>query len=560
VCFAGHTDVVPPGPLDRWLSDPFAPTERDGKLFGRGAADMKTSLAAIVVAIEGFVAAHPSHRGSIAVLATSDEEGVATDGTVRVVDRLEERGERIDYCVVGEPTSVDRLGDTIKNGRRGSLSGRLTVKGVQGHIAYPHLGRNPIHELAPALAELAGTVWDDGNEYFPPTTWQVSNLHGGTGATNVIPGELEMLFNFRFSTASTADGLRSRVREIFDRHRLEYELEWTLGGEPFLTPRGDLVEAVAGATRSPRQPAHTIHKPSSCRSSGTAPDHQRVPRSCSLKRRSAHTAAIGRMEIERRRAPAWPWHAQRGEEAGFRLIRSGRYAPSVASGSANAAYVLREAWLQHHRFYVDRRVIVPRSHIAELLAGSLSAWLPRAGPRRILDLCTGSGCLAILAALAFPRARVDASDVSAGALALALRNITAYGLGARVRPVRSDLFDGLRDVRYDLIICNPPYVAEAEMQRLPAEYRYEPRIALASGRDGLDFVRRLIADGPRHLAPRGLLVVEIGDGRAALERALPRLAVTWLPTEAGEDLVFAVTRDELAIAANGVSPAKERAN
>jgi succinyl-diaminopimelate desuccinylase len=249
VCFAGHTDVVPTGPLDRWLSDPFAPTERDGKLFGRGAADMKTSLAAIVVAIEGFVAAHPSHRGSIAVLATSDEEGVATDGTVKVVDRLEARGERIDYCLVGEPTSVDRLGDMVKNGRRGSLSGRLVVKGVQGHIAYPHLGRNPIHELAPALAELARTVWDNGNEYFPPTTWQVSNLHGGTGATNVIPGELEMLFNFRFSTASTADGLRSRVREILDRHRLEYELEWTLGGEPFLTPRGDLVEAVAGAIK-----------------------------------------------------------------------------------------------------------------------------------------------------------------------------------------------------------------------------------------------------------------------------------------------------------------------
>ena len=249
VCFAGHTDVVPTGPLDRWLSDPFAPTERDGKLFGRGAADMKTSLAAIVVAIEGFVAAHPSHRGSIAVLATSDEEGVATDGTVRVIDRLEARGERIDYCVVGEPTSVDRLGDMVKNGRRGSLSGRLLVKGVQGHIAYPHLSRNPIHELAPALVELARTVWDNGNEYFPPTTWQVSNLHGGTGATNVIPGELEMLFNFRFSTASTADGLRSRVREILDRHRLEYELEWTLGGEPFLTPRGDLIEAVAGAIK-----------------------------------------------------------------------------------------------------------------------------------------------------------------------------------------------------------------------------------------------------------------------------------------------------------------------
>ncbi|MET0681456.1 MAG: succinyl-diaminopimelate desuccinylase [Burkholderiales bacterium] len=249
VCFAGHTDVVPTGPLDRWLSDPFAPTERDGKLFGRGAADMKTSLAAIAVAIEGFVAAHPSHRGSIAVLVTSDEESVATDGTVKVVDRLEARGERIDYCVVGEPTSVDRLGDMIKNGRRGSLSGRLVVKGVQGHIAYPHLGRNPIHELAPALAELTHITWDNGNEYFQPTTWQVSNIHGGTGATNVIPGELEVLFNFRFSTASTADGLQSRVRGVLDRHRVEYELEWTLGGEPFVTPRGELVAAVAGAIK-----------------------------------------------------------------------------------------------------------------------------------------------------------------------------------------------------------------------------------------------------------------------------------------------------------------------
>jgi succinyl-diaminopimelate desuccinylase len=249
VCFAGHTDVVPTGPLERWLSDPFVPTERDGKLFGRGAADMKTSLAAMVVAIEDFIAAHPAHRGSIAMLVTSDEEGVATDGTVRVVDRLEARGERIDYCLVGEPTSVERLGDMIKNGRRGSLSGRLIVKGIQAHIAYPHLGRNPIHELAPALAELAATEWDRGNEYFPPTTWQVSNIHGGTGATNVIPGELEMLFNFRFSTASTAAGLQSRVREILDRHRLEYDLEWTLGGEPFVTPRGPLVDTLVAAIR-----------------------------------------------------------------------------------------------------------------------------------------------------------------------------------------------------------------------------------------------------------------------------------------------------------------------
>ncbi|HTO48908.1 MAG TPA: succinyl-diaminopimelate desuccinylase [Burkholderiales bacterium] len=249
VCFAGHTDVVPTGPLDRWLSDPFAPTERDGKLFGRGAADMKTSLAAIVVAIEDFIAAHPAHRGSIAMLVTSDEEGVATDGTVKVIDRLEARGERIDYCVVGEPTSTERLGDMIKNGRRGSLSGRLVVKGLQGHIAYPHLARNPVLELAPALAELAATVWDSGDEYFPPTAWQVSNLHAGTGATNVIPGELELLFNFRFSPASTAEGLRSSVHAILDRHRVDYELEWTLGGEPFLTPRGELVEAVAGAIK-----------------------------------------------------------------------------------------------------------------------------------------------------------------------------------------------------------------------------------------------------------------------------------------------------------------------
>jgi succinyl-diaminopimelate desuccinylase len=249
VCFAGHTDVVPTGPLEKWLSDPFVPTERDGKLFGRGAADMKTSLAAMVVAIEGFVATHPAHRGSIAILATSDEEGMATDGTVKVVDRLEARGERLDFCVVGEPTSVDRLGDMIKNGRRGSLSGRLAVQGVQAHIAYPHLGRNPIHELAPALAELAATTWDKGNEYFPPTTWQVSNIHGGTGAANVIPGELEVLFNFRFSTASTAETLQSRVREILDRHRVDYEIEWTLGGEPFLTPRGPLVGTLAAAIK-----------------------------------------------------------------------------------------------------------------------------------------------------------------------------------------------------------------------------------------------------------------------------------------------------------------------
>jgi len=249
VCFAGHTDVVPAGPLGEWLSDPFAPTERDGRLFGRGAADMKVSLAAFVTAAEAFIGARPDHQGSIALLITSDEEGVATDGTVRVVERLQARGERIDYCIVGEPTSVDRLGDMIKNGRRGSLSGRLVVKGVQGHIAYPQQARNPIHQFAAALAELVTTEWDRGTADFPPTSWQVSNIHAGTGATNVIPGELEIQFNFRFSTANSAEGLKARVNEILARHGLEYAIEWTLGGEPFLTPRGELISAARAAIK-----------------------------------------------------------------------------------------------------------------------------------------------------------------------------------------------------------------------------------------------------------------------------------------------------------------------
>jgi len=249
VCFAGHTDVVPTGPLDQWHSNPFTPTVRDGMLYGRGAADMKGSLAAFVTATEKFVAEHPQHRGSVALLLTSDEEGVAVDGTVRVVEALRERNEPIDYCIVGEPTSVARTGDTIKNGRRGSLSGTLTVKGVQGHIAYPHLVRNPIHLAAPAITELAATVWDDGNEYFPPTSWQISNIHGGTGATNVVPGAVEILFNFRFSTASTVDGLKAQVHAILDRHALEYDLRWELSGKPYLTPRGNLVDAVSAAIR-----------------------------------------------------------------------------------------------------------------------------------------------------------------------------------------------------------------------------------------------------------------------------------------------------------------------
>ncbi|MBY0577223.1 MAG: succinyl-diaminopimelate desuccinylase [Gallionellaceae bacterium] len=249
VCFAGHTDVVPAGPLNQWLSDPFTPTVRDGMLYGRGASDMKGSLAAFVTAIEKFVAACPLHRGSIALLLTSDEEGVAVDGTVRVVDALRERNEPIDYCIVGEPTSDTKTGDTIKNGRRGSLSGVLTVKGVQGHIAYPHLVKNPIHLAAPAIAELAATTWDNGNEYFPPTSWQVSNIHGGTGATNVVPGTVDITFNFRFSTASTVDGLKQKTHAILDRHGLEYDMQWELSAKPYLTPRGSLVDAASAAIR-----------------------------------------------------------------------------------------------------------------------------------------------------------------------------------------------------------------------------------------------------------------------------------------------------------------------
>ena len=245
--FAGHTDVVPTGPLAQWTSPPFAPEVRDGVLYGRGTADMKSSVAASVTAVEAFIAAHPDHPGSLAFLLTSDEEGDAIDGTVIVVEALKARGETLDFCIIGEPTSVDTLGDMIKNGRRGSLSGTLTVKGIQCHIAYPEKGRNPIHQAAPALADLAATEWDQGNEYFPPTTWQVSNIHGGTGATNVIPGQLEIKFNFRFSTASTPEGLQQRLRAILEKHNLDYDIHWTLGARPFLTGRGPLADAASTA-------------------------------------------------------------------------------------------------------------------------------------------------------------------------------------------------------------------------------------------------------------------------------------------------------------------------
>ena len=249
VALAGHTDVVPPGPREKWDSDPFEPTVRDGKLYGRGAADMKTSIAAFVTAAERFVAAHPGHPGSIALLITSDEEGPSVDGTVRVVEALKARGEAMDYCIVGEPSSTERFGDTIRNGRRGTLTARLVVHGIQGHVAYPHRVKNPVHLVAPAIAEMATTVWDKGNQFFPPTTFQVSNVHAGTGAQNITPGSIQVDFNFRFSTESTAESLKSRVKEMLDRHGLEYDINWVQGGKPFLTARGRLVDTLTRAVK-----------------------------------------------------------------------------------------------------------------------------------------------------------------------------------------------------------------------------------------------------------------------------------------------------------------------
>lgn len=249
-CFAGHTDVVPTGQLDAWSSDPFLPSIRDGKLYGRGSADMKTALAAMVVASERFVTKHPNHKGSIAFLITSDEEGPSINGTVKVVETLEARNEKMTWCLVGEPSSTHQLGDIVKNGRRGSLNGVLTVQGKQGHVAYPHLAQNPIHLATKALDELCATTWDNGNEYFPATSFQISNIHAGTGATNVIPGTLEVTFNFRYSTEVTAEILKQRVIETLDKHQLNYSIDWTLSGLPFLTPVGELVNAARTAIKN----------------------------------------------------------------------------------------------------------------------------------------------------------------------------------------------------------------------------------------------------------------------------------------------------------------------
>ena len=249
VVLAGHTDVVPPGPREKWNSDPFEPTIRDGKLYGRGAADMKTSIAAFVTAAERFVAAHPDHSGSVGLLITSDEEGPSVDGTVRVVEAFKARGETMDFCIVGEPSSTEKFGDTIRNGRRGTLTGRLVVHGIQGHVAYPHRVKNPVHIVSPAIAELSTTEWDKGNEFFPPTSFQVSNIHAGTGAQNITPGHAEVHFNFRFSTESTAESLKARVNAILRKHGVEYDLDWTLGGKPFLTQRGRLVATLEQAVK-----------------------------------------------------------------------------------------------------------------------------------------------------------------------------------------------------------------------------------------------------------------------------------------------------------------------
>lgn len=249
-CFAGHTDVVPTGPEAKWQHPPFSAVLGDGMIHGRGAADMKSSIAAFVTACERFIASHPAHAGSISLLLTSDEEGPATEGTVKVIETLEARSEKIDWCLVGEPTSTAKLGDVVKNGRRGSLSGYLTVKGKQGHVAYQHLARNPVHQAAPALAELASTVWDEGNDHFPPTSFQIANINAGTGASNIIPGELEVMFNFRFSTEQTETSLREKVEALLDRHGLEYDLRWALSGNPFITEGGKLLEATTAAIES----------------------------------------------------------------------------------------------------------------------------------------------------------------------------------------------------------------------------------------------------------------------------------------------------------------------
>ncbi len=614
VCFAGHTDVVPTGPLPQWQSDPFEPTERDGWLYGRGAADMKASLAAFVTAIEAFVRAHPDAPGSIALLITSDEEGPSIDGTAKVVAKLAALGETIDYCIVGEPSSVERLGDMIKNGRRGTLSGVLTIQGLQGHIAYPHLAHNPIHAAAPAIAELATMKWDDGNAYFPATAWQCSNIHAGTGATNVIPGTLELMFNFRHSTESTQESLRARFEEVLRRHGVRYDLRWTGSGPPFLTPDGRLVQVVKDAVRT----ITGVTPELSC--TGGTSDGRFIAAICKeivelgpvnatihkIDERVAVAdleplAAIYRTILERFFCEFMSASAAIHDLVTLRdwlryaVSRFGEAKLAFGHGTTNAydeaaylllhtlhlpldtlepfldarltqaerielsqllerrigdrvpaAYLTREAWLGDFRFYVDERVLIPRSFIAELIPGGLAPFIGEpANVGATLDLCTGSGCLAILLAHAYPEAEVDAADVSSDALAVALRNVADYGLADRINLIRSDLFANLSGKRYDLIISNPPYVTPLAMEELPPEYRHEPELALAGGEDGLDAVRTILREAPTFLASGGKLVVEIGHNRAAAETAFPQLPFVWLETATAADSVFLLQREDL---------------
>ncbi|KAF4533627.1 hypothetical protein B566_EDAN005674 [Ephemera danica] len=537
-------------------------------LFGRGAADMKSSLAAMLTATKTFIATTPNHPGSIAFLLTSDEEGDATDGTVAVVETLKARGERIDFCIIGEPTSVDTLGDMIKNGRRGSLSGALTVKGIQCHIAYPEKGRNPIHDAAPALAELSATAWDSGNAHYQPTTWQISNIHGGTGATNVVPGSVEIKFNFRFSPVSTPESLQQRLCATLDKYQLDYEIKWTLGAQPFLTGGGLLADAATTAIRE------ICSIDTALSTSGGTSDGRFITDICGQLLEVGPVNATSHKIDECVAVDALPRlsaiYTRILEQAVYltlhtlnlpldrldpfldaRLLAGERHAlldiyRRRIQGRLPAAYLTHEAWLGQNRFYVDERVIVPRSFIAELLHEQLAPWVH--DPHAItsaLDMCTGSGCLAILAALAFPHAQVDAADLYTDALAVAEHNISDYGLNDRIEAIRSDAFSNLQGRRYDLIVSNPPYVNAESVAALAPEYLHEPVMALGSGKDGLDFTRILLREARGHLNPNGLLVVEIGHNREVLEKAFPELPFTWLDTTTGGEYVFLLNATDL---------------
>ncbi|CAG0905934.1 unnamed protein product, partial [Darwinula stevensoni] len=591
--FAGHTDVVPTGPLEQWTTPPFVPTVRDERLYGRGAADMKSSLAAFVVASEQFVLAYPNHQGSIAFLLTSDEEGPSIHGTVKVCDWLVEKNQNLNYCIVGEPTSVKQMGDMIKNGRRGSLSGKLKIIGKQGHIAYPHLADNPIHAVAPALAELANTVWDQGNDYFPPTTWQISNFHSGTGAGNVIPGQATIDFNFRFASCSTAEDLQARLCRVLDRYKLTYQIDWVLGAKPFLTGEGELIGAMresiqkhlgvttelstTGGTSDGRFIAQiceqvvefgpinaSIHQidehiartgvadmltaehlllepPSHLLTLG---DWVRFANSLFIREKIVYgqgtdnaydeavwlvmrTLALDFDQLER----FWDNRLADGEQYYLYELLKKRVLKRKPT-----AYLLKEAWLAGQTFYVDERVIIPRSYLAELMhEEALLPWLPELDEvSNVLELCTGSGCLAIMAAQYYGQALVDAVDISEEALAVAKINVNDYDLTDRVILLQGDLYAPLYDPAlppsrlYDLILCNPPYVNHESMNHLPPEFLHEPRLALDGGADGMALIDTILRKASHFLKPEGILVIELGHERHFFEMRYPNLNPVWL--------------------------------